>query len=210
MRGDRGGGRVDVFESHQAHVLMMHVTGAQLVNCARRPTSVMSEKEKITPVKLVASVLAAVTAAVLSLRLNVVGTIIGAILASVVTTVGAVLYQRSMEREKRWQVIAVGGLLAFVVTVLTVTSVQLVSGTPTSADPGKTSTVHTETHVETTKTETETVTVPPSTPSTPSNSATSSQSPTESTTPTGPPTTTTGSRQPTDSSTPPSTVDPIR
>ncbi|GAA3651009.1 hypothetical protein GCM10022267_41680 [Lentzea roselyniae] len=183
---------------------MMHVTGAQPVNCARRPTSVMAEKEKITPVKLVASVLAAVTAAVLSLRLNVVGTIIGAALASVVTTVGAVLYQRSMEREKRWQVIAVGGLLAFVVTVLTVTSVQLVTGKPTSADPATPTTstsIHTETHTETTKTETITVTAPPTT---------SGQSPTESTTTTGPPTSSTGSRQPTDSSMPPSTVDPIR
>src|SRR5687768_7318649 len=145
MLGDRGGGRVNVLESHQAHMSMMHVTGAQPVNCARRPTSVMSEKEKITPVKLIASVLAAATAAVLSLRLNVAGTIVGAILASAVTTVGAVFYQRSMEREKRWQVIAVGGLLAFVLTVLTFTSVQLVTGRPTSADPEKpttSSTVH--------------------------------------------------------------------
>lgn len=164
----------------------------------------MSEKEKITPVKLVASVLAAATAAVLSLRLNVAGTIIGAILASAVTTVGAAYYQRSMEREKRWQVIAVGGLLVFVLTVLTVTSVQLVTGKPTSADPGEpttSSTVHTETHTETTKTETITVTAPPST---------SGQSPAESTTTTGPSTTSTESRQPTDSSAPTSTVDPIR
>ncbi|WP_189259226.1 hypothetical protein [Lentzea flava] len=203
VRRDRSGGRVNVFESHQAHVLMMHVTGAQPVNCARRPTNVMAEKEKITPVKLVASVLAAVTAAVLSLRLNVVGTIIGAVLASVVTTVGAVLYQRSMEREKRWQVIAVGGLLAFVVTVLAVTSVQLVTGKPTSADPAPkpTTSTHTETRIETTKIETITVTAPPST---------SGQSPAESTTTTGPTTTSTGSRQPTDSSAPTSTVDPIR
>lgn len=168
----------------------------------------MAEKEKITPVKLVASVLAAATAAVLSLRLNVAGTIIGAVIASVVTTVGAVLYQRSMEREKRWQVIAVGGLLVFVVSVLTATSVQLVTGKPTSADPRQPTTsptVHTETntetHTETTKIETITVTAPPST---------SGQSPTESTTTTGPSTTSTGSRQPTDSSAPTSTVDPIR
>lgn len=162
----------------------------------------MSEKEKITPVKLIASVLAAATAAVLSLRLNLVGTIIGAILASLVTTVGAVFYQRSMEREKRWQVIAVGGLLVFVVTVLTATSVQLVTGKPVTADPGEPSTsAHTETHTETTKTETITVTAPPSA---------SGQAPSESTTTTGPSTTSTGSRQPTDSSTPSSTVDPIR
>lgn len=166
----------------------------------------MSEKEKITPVKLAASVLAAVTAAVLSLRLNVAGTIIGAVIASVVTTVGAVLYQRSMEREKRWQVIAIGGLLAFVVAVLVVTSVQLVTGKPVGADPAKPSAppATTVTHTETStppSTETITVTAPPST---------SGQSPTESTTTTGPSTTSTGSQQPTDSSTPPSTVDPIR
>ncbi len=179
---------------------MMHVTGAQPVNCAQRPTYVMSEKEKITPVKLIASVLAAATAAVLSLRLNVVGTIVGAILASVVTTVGAVFYQRSMEREKRWQVIAVGGVLVFVVTVLTATSVQLVTGKPVTADPGQPSTsTQTETRTETTKTETITVTAPPST---------SGQSPSESTTTTAP-SSTTASRQPTDSSTPPSTADPI-
>ncbi|GGM97532.1 hypothetical protein GCM10011609_39280 [Lentzea pudingi] len=200
MRGDRGGGRLDVFESHQAHVSMMHVTGAQPVNCAQRPTCVMSEKEKITPVKLIASVLAAATAAVLSLRLNLVGTIVGAVLASVVTTLGAVFYQRSMEREKRWQVIAVGGVLVFVVTVLTMTSVQLVTGRPVTADPGAPSTsTRTETHTETTKTETETVTVPPS--STPQSS--------DSTTTTAP-SSTTESRQPTDSSTPSSTPDPIR
>jgi hypothetical protein len=168
----------------------------------------MSEKEKITPVKLAASVLAAVTAAVLSLRLNVAGTIIGAVVASVVTTVGAVLYQRSMEREKRWQVIAIGGLLAFVVAVLVVTSVQLVTGKPVGADPVKPAAPPaTVTHTETStppSTETITVTAPPST------SGTSGQSPTESTTTTGPSTTSTGSQQPTDSSTPPSTVDPIR
>lgn len=150
--------------------------------------------------------LAAATAAVLSLRLNLVGTVIGAILASLVTTVGAVFYQRSMEREKRWQVIAVGGLLVFVVTVLTATSVQLVTGIPVTADSGKPSTSthtesHIETHTETTKTETMTVTVPPST---------SGQSAPESTTSAPSTTTSTESRQPTDSSTPPSTVDPIR
>ena len=139
----------------------------------------------------------------LSLRLNVAGTIIGAVLASVVTTLGAVFYQRTMEREKRWQIIAVGGLLAFVVTVLTFTSVQLVTGQPVGAKPRGTVT-QTETETSTppeTKTETKTVTAPPST---------SGQSPTESTTTTGPTTTTTESRQPTDSSPPTSTVDPIR
>ncbi|MGZ3141127.1 hypothetical protein ACVDFE_03795 [Lentzea chajnantorensis] len=172
----------------------------------------MADKEKITPVKLVASVLAAVTAAVLSLRLNVVGTIIGAVLASVVTTVGAVLYQRSMEREKRWQVVAVGGLLAFVVAVLAVTSVQLVSGTPggtgpaeqkvepsTSAEPQK-SVNRTENNPPP-ATETVTVSPPP---------GTSGRSSAESTTTTAPTTTTTGSPPPADGSTPVPTGDPIR
>jgi cytoskeletal protein RodZ len=161
----------------------------------------MSEKEKITPVKLIASVLAAATAAVLSLRLNLVGTIVGAVLASVVTTLGAVFYQRSMEREKRWQVIAVGGVLVFVVTVLTMTSVQLVTGRPVTADPAAPSTsTRTETHTETTKTETMTVTVPPSTTSQPPSSETTTTAPSS----------TTESRQPIGSSTPSSTPDPIR
>jgi hypothetical protein len=137
--------------------------------------------------------LAAVTAAFLGSKLNVAGTITGAAVASVVSTVGAALYQRSIERtresvrkvgnkawvirpvdggkdvevtpvsdaeahadapaevdpeidsdkthkldkppteaRKRWPVVAVGALLAFVLGILAVTGIEWVRGAPLS------------------------------------------------------------------------------
>lgn len=56
--------------------------------------------ERIRPTQVAASALAAVTAAVLGSTMGVAGTVIGAGLASIVTTVGGVLYLRSIERTK--------------------------------------------------------------------------------------------------------------
>lgn len=176
-----------------------YVTAAQPQKWFGRPTIVMTQEknENITPTKIVASTLAAVTAAVLSLRMGVMGTVIGAVVASVITTVGAVLYQRSMEREKRWQAVAVGGLLVLTITMLTVTSVQLVHGTPVGADTKPTETQK----VVERSTETIKETVQPTT---------TTQSPAESTTTTGPSTSSTTPSAPSSSSGPSSTVDTIR
>jgi hypothetical protein len=61
----------------------------------------MSHKEETDRVRIsqvLAGALAAVTAALIGSTMGVAGTVVGAGLASIVSTIGAVLYQRSIER----------------------------------------------------------------------------------------------------------------
>lgn len=69
-------------------------------------TGIMTKETKQTGTQLkttqvTAGALAAVTAAVLGSKLGIAGTVSGAALASIITTVGNVVYQRSLERTKR-------------------------------------------------------------------------------------------------------------
>lgn len=69
-------------------------------------TRIMTKETKQTGTQLkttqvAAGALAAVTAAVLGSKLGIAGTVSGAGLASVITTVGNVVYQRSLERTKK-------------------------------------------------------------------------------------------------------------
>jgi hypothetical protein len=159
---------------------------------------IMSKEQAKTGLDLKAAqiaggALAAVTAAYLGSKLNVAGTITGAAVASVVSTIGAALYQRSIERtresvrkvgnkawvirpadgeslktndvvvaaeaeadapagidseidsdkthkldkppteaRKRWPVVAVGALLAFVIGMLAITGIEWARGGPLS------------------------------------------------------------------------------
>ncbi|AHH93873.1 hypothetical protein GCM10010174_90720 [Kutzneria viridogrisea] len=64
---------------------------------------------ELKPTQVVAGALAAVTAALLGSNLGVAGTVLGAGLASVVTTVGATLYQHSIDRARDTVRSRVGG-----------------------------------------------------------------------------------------------------
>ncbi|MEV4598757.1 hypothetical protein AB0K15_15250 [Amycolatopsis sp. NPDC049253] len=63
-------------------------------------TSEQGEKKSFRPAQVVATALAAVTAALLGSTLGVAGTVVGAGVASVITTVGAELYLRSLQRTR--------------------------------------------------------------------------------------------------------------
>ncbi|MGW4483315.1 hypothetical protein ACWEOE_05695 [Amycolatopsis sp. NPDC004368] len=63
-------------------------------------TSEQGEKKSFRPAQVVATALAAVTAAMLGSTLGVAGTVVGAGVASVITTVGAELYLRSLQRTR--------------------------------------------------------------------------------------------------------------
>ncbi|MEU4666434.1 hypothetical protein AB0F91_00355 [Amycolatopsis sp. NPDC023774] len=66
----------------------------------RKKTSEQGEKKSFRPAQVVATALAAVTAALLGSTLGVAGTVVGAGVASVITTVGAELYLRSLQRTR--------------------------------------------------------------------------------------------------------------
>ncbi|QYN23449.1 hypothetical protein [Amycolatopsis sp. DSM 110486] len=66
----------------------------------REKTSEQGEKKSFRPAQVVATALAAVTAALLGSTLGVAGTVVGAGVASVITTVGAELYLRSLQRTR--------------------------------------------------------------------------------------------------------------
>ncbi|WIX81441.1 hypothetical protein QRX50_12105 [Amycolatopsis carbonis] len=66
----------------------------------RERTSEQGAKKNFRPAQIVATALAAVTAALLGSTLGVAGTVVGAGLASVITTVGAELYLRSLQRTR--------------------------------------------------------------------------------------------------------------
>lgn len=156
----------------------------------------MSDKEATERVRIsqvLAGALAAVTAALIGSTMGVAGTVIGAGLASIVSTVGGVLYQRSIDRttesvrtvrakvvgrsggttvlvseedpekepdeevraepvsddepddrppaergRRRWPMVVVGSLAAFVLGMLAVTGVEWLRGEPLSGGTGTT------------------------------------------------------------------------
>lgn len=98
------------------------------------------KKLEIKPAQVVAGALGAVTAAVLGAKLNLAGTVVGAAVASVVSTVGAALYQHSIERTRvRWAAAGLSAALVFVVGVVAFGSAEQVRGT---AVPGPAPTTH--------------------------------------------------------------------
>jgi hypothetical protein len=100
--------------------------------------------------------LAAITAALLGSTLGVAGTVLGAGVASVVTTIAASVYLRSLQRVRvrvagtqvdtpdeprrrpRWPVLVTGTVLAFVLGMLAVTSVEWITGHRISGGQGTT------------------------------------------------------------------------
>lgn len=167
---------------------------------AARPPEDMVEQEKkleIKPAQVAAGALGAVTAAVLGAKLNLAGTVVGAAVASVVSTVGAALYQHSIERTRvRWAAAGLSAALVFLVGVVAFGSAEQVRGTavpsqqphqPTTGVPERDevpeSTTSTTTTVPSTTTTTEssvapTTTPPPST-TTPTTTGSSTVSPTQ-------------------------------
>ncbi len=94
------------------------------------------DKLEIKPAQVIAGALGAVTAAVLGTRLNLAGTVVGAALASVVSSVGAVVYQHSIERTKvRWAAAALSAALVFLVGLITFGGVDRVVGTAVPSPP---------------------------------------------------------------------------
>ncbi|WP_309111735.1 hypothetical protein [Saccharothrix sp.] len=88
------------------------------------------KKLEIKPAQVVAGALGAVTAAVLGARLDLAGTVVGAAVASVVSTVGAALYQHSIERTRvRWAAAGLSAALVFVVGVVVFGGAEQVRGT---------------------------------------------------------------------------------
>ncbi|CAL9650068.1 hypothetical protein SUDANB95_06560 [Actinosynnema sp. ALI-1.44] len=156
------------------------------------------KKLEIKPAQVVAGALGAVTAAVLGAKLNLAGTVVGAAVASVVSTVGAALYQHSIERTRvRWAAAGLSAALVFVVGVVAFGSAERVRGTavpgpvptthqdpaPDRAGPPESTTSTTTTATGTTTTAGSSVaptTTPPASTTTPTTTGSSSASPDQS------------------------------
>jgi hypothetical protein len=193
------------------------------------------ERLEINPSQVAAGALAAITAAVLGAKLGVAGTVVGAGMASVVGTVGASVYQHSIERtrdrvrarvgqpkddeapaeavllshdaetvrltvppppdepseaaKRRWPMVALAAVVAFVLGIGTLTGIELIKGSAVSGGDNRTTigSVFAPHGQSTTTRPSQTTTTTPS----PTTSPTSPPSSTTPTTTTGPTTTTT-------------------
>ena len=161
------------------------LTAGQPRAAATRPPEDMVDQDKkleIKPAQLLAGALGAVTAAVLGARLNLAGTVVGAAVASVVSTVGAALYQHSIERTRvRWAAAGLSAALVFVVGVVAFGSAEQVRGTAVpSQSPTQQETA--PRRADAPESTTETTTTAPSTTTTTGSSVAPTTSPPPSTT----------------------------
>ncbi|RKT71104.1 hypothetical protein DFJ66_4382 [Saccharothrix variisporea] len=142
------------------------------------------KKLEIKPAQVVAGALGAVTAAVLGAKLNLAGTVVGAAVASVVSTVGAALYQHSIERTRvRWAAAGLSAALVFVVGVAAFGSAEQVRGTAVpSQAPATDARTPVPDRVEAPESTTSTTTTAPSTTTTTGSSVAPTTTPPPSTT----------------------------